>query len=128
MTRHHDGYVRQRHLEPLVAEPGEWVVPFVVQLLGEYVVEIHEAILARLLPILDRSADAREAYRRFVAANPDFIAVTEARIASYWNCYYRDRFVRYRRRDPDGPRYPGDYPASIVLEALGRLTEGAMPA
>ncbi|MEU1409974.1 hypothetical protein ABZ471_48770, partial [Streptomyces sp. NPDC005728] len=36
-TRHHDGRVRQRHLEQIVASTEPWVVPFVVQLAGEYV-------------------------------------------------------------------------------------------
>ncbi|MFE1330058.1 hypothetical protein ACFW6Y_06270, partial [Streptomyces microflavus] len=36
-SRHSDGRVRQRHLEQIVASGEPWVVPFVVQLAGEYV-------------------------------------------------------------------------------------------
>jgi hypothetical protein len=43
-TRHHDGLVRQRHLEQVIGVWEPWVIPFVVQLVGEYVVEIQIAI------------------------------------------------------------------------------------
>src|SRR5262245_9654046 len=39
-TRHHNGYVRQRALERLIESDHPWATPFVVQLLGEYVLEI----------------------------------------------------------------------------------------
>ncbi|MFD5758423.1 hypothetical protein ACFWIZ_25270 [Streptomyces sp. NPDC127044] len=39
-SRHGDGRVRQRHLEKIMASSEPWVVPFVVQLAGEYVLEI----------------------------------------------------------------------------------------
>ena len=38
-TRHHDGHVRERHLRSVIQLGYPWVVPFVVQLIGEYVVE-----------------------------------------------------------------------------------------
>ncbi|MDR3081774.1 MAG: hypothetical protein LBV60_12755, partial [Streptomyces sp.] len=41
-SRHSDGRVRQRRLEQLVSSSEPWVVPFVVQLAGEYVLEILE--------------------------------------------------------------------------------------
>lgn len=43
-SRHGDGRVRQRHLEKIMASSEPWVVPFVVQLAGEYVLEILDAI------------------------------------------------------------------------------------
>lgn len=43
-SRHCDGSVRRRHLEQIVRLDEAWVVPFVVQLAGEYVVETLEAI------------------------------------------------------------------------------------
>jgi hypothetical protein len=50
-TRHHDGYVRQRHLEAIVGQAETWVAPFVVQLLGEYVVQIVLAVRCGLADI-----------------------------------------------------------------------------
>lgn len=43
-SRHSDGRVRQRHLEKITASSEPWVVPFVVQLAGEYVLEILDTI------------------------------------------------------------------------------------
>ena len=43
-TRDADGRVRERWLTPLLGSPEQWVVPFVIQLLGEYVIEIAERI------------------------------------------------------------------------------------
>ena len=47
-TRHHGGFVRQRHLEHIIGSPQPWVVPYVVQLAGEYVIEILEIIRREL--------------------------------------------------------------------------------
>jgi len=41
-TRHHDGFIRQKYLEKLFSQDEIWVCPFVLQLIGEYVVEIIE--------------------------------------------------------------------------------------
>jgi hypothetical protein len=48
-TRHLDGYVRERHLRSIVGSAEPWVVPIVVQLVGEYVVEIVDVIRQQLL-------------------------------------------------------------------------------
>jgi hypothetical protein len=90
-TRHHDGRVRERWLPSLLQSGEPWVPPFVVQLLGEYVVQIADRI-AQALPDLDGAA-----YRRFAAANPPFLDLTCRRVVSYWACYYhgRHRFAEY---------------------------------
>jgi hypothetical protein len=82
-TRHHDGFVRQRHLRPLLACDEPWVVPFVVQLVGEYVLPILIDIEAALRPHHAR------AYGAFVQENEAFMRLTGARVCSYWNAYYR---------------------------------------
>jgi hypothetical protein len=43
-TRHHDGFVRQMALQRVLASDETWTMPFVLQLLGEYVIEICENI------------------------------------------------------------------------------------
>jgi hypothetical protein len=40
LTRHHSGFVRQEHLGRIVCCNHDWTPPFVVQLVGEYVIEI----------------------------------------------------------------------------------------
>jgi hypothetical protein len=85
-TRHHDGFVRERHLRQLldpVQEP--WVAPYVVQLLGEPVVEILEVLENHL-------EDLTQGYvRAFVTENSGFLSLTKERVTSYWNCYHRAR-------------------------------------
>ncbi|KAA0995963.1 hypothetical protein FQ192_07960 [Pseudomonas sp. ANT_J12] len=85
LTRHHDGRVRQRHLERILSVREPWVVPFVVQLMGEYVIEILETVEAHL-PTLDP-----ELYGRFIRDNQAYFQTTQARMISYWDCYYRGR-------------------------------------
>ena len=40
LTRHHSGFVREEYLSTILGRNEEWVPPFVVQLAGEYVIEI----------------------------------------------------------------------------------------
>jgi len=83
LTRHHDGFVRQFYLARIARSNHVWVPPFVIQLLGEYVAEILSVIEANL-GNLDNAV-----YAQFLRANPDFLALTEQRVISYWDCYYR---------------------------------------
>lgn len=106
-SRHSDGFVRQRHLRHIVDSAEPWVVPFVVQLVGEYVVEIIESIKDGLTDLTVAGSVRRLIYAGFLARNPEFFAVTERRVVSYWNCYYRSRFPDFRT-----------YPAHDLLELL----------
>lgn len=121
LTRHHDGHVRERHLGQVVGVGEEWVAPFVIQLLGEYVIEIHERILDSLPDVLAASEKASASYQRFVVANGKFLDLTDSRIASYWNCYYRGTYLRRRPSGSLVPLYPSDYPASKVMAIVRHL-------
>ncbi len=101
-TRHHDGFVRQRHLAYLLQANTEWVVPFVLQLLGEYVLEIVQQLQTELL------VPAGSPFTTFSAQNPEFVRRTKSRIVSYWNCYYRRRFPSF-----------AVYPGFLVSQSLG---------
>lgn len=97
-TRHHDGYVRHDALRAVLPSAEPWVAPFVVQLLGEYVLEI----------VLDIAEFVHTGvYAKFVSANPAFIELTTQRATSYWAEYHRGR---YPSRDA--------YPALAALRAL----------
>jgi len=85
LTRHKDGYVRQSRLDQIIGFNQPWVPAYLIQLLGEYVVEIQQLIEARLQD-LDKNV-----YRNFLVANPELFALTEQRVISYWDCYYRTR-------------------------------------
>lgn len=105
LTRHHDGFVRQRCLERIIESREDWVPPFVIQLSGEYVVEIIEVIYANLQQ-LDRMQ-----YRTFLQANSEFFAKTAQRVRSYWQCYYRHRYT-----------WEG-YPGNQIMSFLEKLSQ-----
>ncbi|MFG2626846.1 hypothetical protein [Streptomyces sp. NPDC048473] len=106
-SRHSDGLVRQRHLEQILESSEPWVVPFVVQLAGEYVLEILEAIGQGLPGLAVPGSDQRRLYGEFIARNPAFFVRTERRVVSYWSCYYRWKY---------GPF--GTYPGCALLDAF----------
>lgn len=103
-TRHRDGFVREECLRQIIAIDQPWAVPFVVQLLGEYVIEIVEVIDAAI------PAVNAERFSEFVLENPKFMATTRRRATSYWDCYYRSRFPELRT-----------YPAITALDAIEQM-------
>ncbi|NGO78746.1 hypothetical protein G6045_24250 [Streptomyces sp. YC504] len=106
-TRHCDGRVRQRHLEKVVGSVDPWVVPFVVQLVGEYVLEIVCVIRDELLDLAAPDTLGHLTYGRFLADNPAYFARIERRVVSYWNCYHRRAYVSFR-----------GYPGCTALDVL----------
>lgn len=90
LTRHPDGHVRQRYLQQIITAQQPWVVPFVFQLCGEYVIELLQVCEAHL-PALDP-----QRYGAFFKDNPDYFAATRARMISYWDCYHRARHPKLR--------------------------------
>ena len=100
LSRSHNGYVREKCVRKLLQSDEPWIPPFVLQLLGEYVlpiirvVEDHSSVLKR------------SEYRDFVIENPAFFELLKQRIRSYWNCYYRGIFPRL-----------SDYPAFQIAES-----------
>ncbi|WSA81662.1 hypothetical protein OG930_42805 [Streptomyces sp. NBC_01799] len=106
-TRHHDGRVRQHHLEQITTSSEPWVVPFVVQLAGEYVLENLDVIGEGLPDLADPGSARRKQYGEFIARNPAFFARTERRVVSYWSEYYRWKYKVF-----------GTYPGSALMEAF----------
>ena len=47
-TRNYDGFVRQKYLRQLMGAKDEWVLPYVLALVGEYVSEINEVIFQNI--------------------------------------------------------------------------------
>jgi hypothetical protein len=99
-TRHHNGHVRQANLRRIIQLTRPWVPPFVVQLIGEYVVEILLDIQEGLKDLDLRDSPQHREYGAFVANNPAFLDLTSQRVASYWACYHGSTY-------PDRQDYPG---------------------
>ena len=102
-TRHHDGYVRERALSHLPPVEAPWMAPFVIQLLGEYVIELVE----RAAMLIQGSPNT--AFVVFLRENAGFLDLTAQRATSYWNEYHRRRF---RKRE--------EYPAFPAIATLLR--------
>lgn len=87
-TRSNDGFERQHAARDLLEDVRPWSAPFIVALIGEYVIEILLDIDAALSPALT------SALATFTSANPDYWQLTRQRVASYWNVYYRASYSR----------------------------------
>jgi hypothetical protein len=90
-TRSNDGFERQRAARDLLADLQPWAAPFVVALIGEYVVEILDDIAATLTPESSRMLAS------FIVNNANYWSTTKSRVASYWNVYYRGHGSEARR-------------------------------
>ena len=113
-TRNYDGFVRERYLEQIIRHSEEWVIPYIIQLLGEYVIEIIHRI--------EKSVDYlnKEQFSKFGEENPEYIRLTRQRIISYWNAYRRHYEYRVwkQRKIQDDPAFQDD-PAYKVMHRLG---------
>ncbi|MBQ8746664.1 MAG: hypothetical protein IJZ08_02205 [Clostridia bacterium] len=83
-TRSCDGYIREKYLRKLLDMPMElWIIPFIVKLCDEYVIEILEIIYDKLKERDNTNIQA------FCLNNKSAIRKSYARMISYWNVYYR---------------------------------------
>lgn len=82
-TRSTDRYLRQRALRDLLHHPQPWAAPFIVALVGGYVIQILDDIFEALTPELEQSL------RHFIRQNTPLWNTTKRRVTSYWNAYYR---------------------------------------
>jgi hypothetical protein len=105
-TRHYDGYLRQECLTDLLASEDSWLTPYIVQLAGEYVVQIADDV-AHGIVLRDTSLLAT-----FARENPDYLATLGRRIRSYWSCYHRQAYPN-----------TNDYPGSKVMACLQQVLE-----
>lgn len=111
-TRSNDGFERQRAARDLLAGLQPWAAPFVVALLGEYVVEILKDFSATMTPELEQTLGV------FIVHNEDFWNTTKRRVTSYWNAYYRSSSASECRRAYRRHEYVG-------FELIDRLETAA---
>lgn len=81
--RHNNGFIRQKALEQLNNNSEFFIIPFVFQLLGEYVIEIVRVINDQTNQLWLRH------FALFANENLTYWMQTESRMISYWNEYYR---------------------------------------
>ncbi len=84
--RHHDGFVRHDHLKEILKTTHPTIAtPFVIQLLGEYVLQMHHEItlFVKAHPTI---------VHQFIQHNPAFWHKQKCRVISYWDCYYRNTY------------------------------------
>ncbi len=85
-TRHQDGFVREKALKSILRHDDYWLIPYKIRLISEYVEKFAEIISVTL------NENKKTTYARFLTENPEFLEITNQRIASYWNEYYRNEF------------------------------------
>ncbi|QIH34149.1 hypothetical protein G6053_15190 [Sphingobacterium sp. DR205] len=90
MTRHHDGHIREVAIARLMRLFPLESVPYFVQLLGEYVMEIHLTIIAQI------TSQQKLWINDFFTENISYERAIRSRIVSYWNCYYRFDFIKLK--------------------------------
>ena len=105
-TRHNNGFIRQQRLERIFTSNEYWISPFIMQLLGEYVVETLFTIEKNLS---DKWIDN---LTHFIEENNSFFETTKRRVMSYWDCYYRNSF-----------NFREDYVGFQILEELEKNTK-----
>jgi hypothetical protein len=100
-TRSCDGFERQGAARDLLDRLEPWSAPYIVALIGEYIVEILDDIFARLTP------ENAQMLAGFIGENPAYWSKTKRRVTSYWDAYYRygrggqrrDSYVGFRLVD-----------------------------
>lgn len=64
-------------------------MPYFIQLLGEYVIDIID-VIAKHIHLINR-----EITNKFIEGNLNFFELTKKRVISYWNAYYRDLYPNF---------------------------------
>lgn len=87
-TRHHNGFVREENLRKIIHLSNHyiWIIPYLIRLTGEYVIEILQVIKSNL----DKVNKVK--IKEFIVDNPKFFNTIESRVLSYWDCYYRNLY------------------------------------
>lgn len=100
-TRSNDGFQRQIAARDLFEDMRPWAAPFVVALIGEYIVEILDDICSAMTPNVERTLGA------FIVHNDSYWTTTKRRVTSYWNAYYRSGLSSDCRRAYRSEEYVG---------------------
>lgn len=87
-TRSSSGFIRHQGLLKLLNTPCDFNAPFIIQLLSEYVLEIH-------LDCIEYCQQHLQTFTRFAHENPCYMTKSIQRSISYWDAYYRQKYANY---------------------------------
>lgn len=94
LTRHHNGFIRADAVTYLlkknIIENYDFVVPYLIRLLGEYVREIWQ------MTYQSKGLFQVASVEQFVLSNPKFLQKTLDRTITYTNEYYRHDYKNYK--------------------------------
>ncbi len=88
---HCNGHLREHYLRKVLEVKEDFILPFIAKLFGDYVIEILE-VLNHELP-----KDTRYKLKVFFRENPSYQKRIESRIASYWDCFYRNAHPNFKK-------------------------------
>lgn len=83
LTRHHDGFIREKYIVKLINQSPELSIPYAIQLASEYVQEIIAVIYSH------RELFERKLLKNYIEENQVYLNKSKDRMISYWDCYYR---------------------------------------
>jgi hypothetical protein len=89
-SRSCNGHVREKHIRALLSmDFPDWVIPYIVKVCDEYIVEIVQMVYDNLK---DKNTGR---FKAFCADNHDTFCRSYNRMISYWNVFYRDRYSKF---------------------------------
>lgn len=90
-SRSCDGFVREKHIKLILKENfPDWVIPYILKVSDEYVVEILESVYDEL------KNRQTEIIKIFCRVNLQSFLYSHDRMISYWNEFYRERCYHYK--------------------------------
>ena len=98
---HSDGYIREKRVKKLLTSNNYFVIPFVMSLAGQYLIEI-----LTLININVNNVNIK-LFIKFMQENPKYWLLTKNRIVSNWNWFYRNKYIYFK-----------DYVGSDFIEKL----------
>lgn len=91
-TRNCEGHIRQKYLNILLNPNFDyWVIPFIVKLCDEHVIETLEVIYDKLKEWNNNDV------KNFCLENKFIINKSYSRMVSYWNEFYRNREFNFHK-------------------------------
>ncbi len=90
-SRSYDGYTREKHISALLAsEIPAWVMPYIIEVCGEYIKEILDSVYTAL--------NGRDTlpYRSLCALNWEHVKQLHAKMINYWSLFHRHECYRYK--------------------------------